>query len=395
MRRRDFIKTSALASTAAFIPNFLQGIDLMSGIDAGFKRLVIIQLSGGNDGLNTVVPFNNDIYYEMRPKLSISKGKVLQLNDELGLHPAMTGIRSLFDDGKLSIVNNVGYPNPDRSHFRSLDIWHSASNSDEFLTTGWLGRYMDSNCTQPHEIIEVNDTLSLAVKGELMKGLGMQDAKRLYETANEPFFKDIIANSDKELLDEDNLGYLYKTMIETYASVDYVYETTKVRNSTAEYPGQLGQQLKTIAQFINSGLSTRVYYATLGGFDTHVGQENTHENLLRNYSDSVEAFVKDLRDHDTFQDTLILTFSEFGRRVKENASQGTDHGTANNLFIIGDDLKTPGFYNEVPDLSTLDDNGDIQYSVDFRRVYADALTSWMDVDADDVLGRSFDPLGIV
>ena len=296
----------------------------------------------------------------------------------------------------MSIINSVGYPNPDRSHFRSLDIWQSASNSDEYLTTGWLGRYLDAHCKSPHQVVEVDDMLSLALKGEQFNGIAVKDPKALYQTTNDPYLQKLLAHNTDEHLSEDNMGYLFKTMVETSSSASYIYETSKTYNTSANYPGgKLSKQLKTVGQFINSGLSTKVYYVSVGGFDTHVSQNGSHERLLENYASSVAAFVKDLKNAGTFDDTLIMTFSEFGRRVQQNASVGTDHGTANNLFVMGGKLKKAGFYNEGADLADLDDNGDLKYQIDFRRVYANVLDGWLGVPSKEILGRSFDPLKFI
>lgn len=390
------MKTSSLASGALLIPSFLKAFEGMSQPLAGDKKLVIIQLSGGNDGLNTIIPFRNDIYYQMRPNLAISASKTLKVGDELGFHPALAPLRSVFDNGEMSIINNVGYPNPDRSHFRSLDIWQSASNSDEYLTTGWLGRYLDSHCKSPHQVIEVDDMLSLALKGERFNGIAVKDPKALHQTTNGAYIQRLLENNADEHLSEDNKGYLFKTMVETSSSAEYIYETSKTHSSSVEYvKTALSKQLRTVAQFINSGLSTKVYYVSMGGFDTHVNQVGSHERLLENYANSVASFIKDLKQAGTFDDTLIMTFSEFGRRVQQNGSVGTDHGTANNLFVMGGKLKKAGFYNNPADLTNLDKNGDLKYDIDFRRVYASILDGWLDVPSQAVLGRRFEGLGLV
>ncbi|MDH7444577.1 DUF1501 domain-containing protein [Aquimarina sp. 2201CG14-23] len=198
------------------------------------------------------------------------------------------------------------------------------------------------------------------------------------------------------MLDEDNQGYLYKTMLETYSSASYIYETSKIYNSSTEYPqSSFAKNLKTIADFIISGLKTRVYYSSLGGFDSHVNQLNSQDRLLRVYSEAIHALVQDLKKNNRFNDTLILTFSEFGRRVKQNGSRGTDHGAANNVTAIGGSLKKPGIYNEIPNLSDLDKNGDIKYSVDFRSIYASILHNWLDVNDQEILNTNFKNLGFI
>lgn len=393
MKRRNFIKKSALASSLFYVPSFVNGFNNLDLTLAGYKRLVIVQLSGGNDGLNTVVPYTNDIYYNNRPNINLQASKVLKLNDELGLHTNLAPIKNLYDQGYLSIINNVGYPNPNRSHFRSTDIWQTASGSNEYLNSGWLGRYLDHYGKTPHNAIEVDDSLSLVMKGNQLNGMAVKDAKQLFRNAQDPYFKKVLENHNDQHLSEHNLGYLYKTMIAAENSAKYIYNTTKTYNSIIEYPqNPLAKQLKTAAEFINSGVDCKVLYTSLGGFDTHFSQIGRQEKLLSVYAESMASFVKDLQKNDTFKDTLILTFSEFGRRVKQNAANGTDHGTANNVFIIGESLKKKGIYNEAPNLTDLDENGDLKYTIDFRQIYATILNKWMQVDDKTILNESFKPL---
>lgn len=385
MDRRKFIKNSALASSLFFVPSFVKAFETLATERLGYKRLVIIQLAGGNDGLNTIIPHNNDLYYNARPKLAITQD-IIKLTDDLGLHPSLSPLRSLFDNGELSIINNVGYPNPVRSHFRSMDIWQTASGSDEYLQSGWLGRYLDKHGNKPYNAIEIDEQLSLAMKGEHFNGIATNDYRVLYNTSKDPYFKNVLNHYNDTHLSEHNLGYLYQTMIEAKSSANYIFENTQVKLSQEAYPqNSFGKQLRNVAQFINSGLDTKVFYTSLGGFDTHANQQNKQKRLLSQYAESVSAFVKDLKRSETFEDTLILTFSEFGRRVKQNAANGTDHGAANNVFVIGKSLKKAGFYNNLSSLADLDDNGDIKYTVDFRWVYATILSKWMNVSSEGII----------
>ena len=397
--RRTFIKQSALATAGTMLlPNFLKAFELHANVvqDTG-KILVVIQLSGGNDGLNTIVPYMNDLYYQYRPQLALSKDKVLRASDSLGFHPALAKLNELYDKGYLSVINNVGYPNPDRSHFRSMDIWHTASNSNEYLNSGWIGRYLDSSCKDchvAHQAIEIDDTLSLALKGELIKGLAVKNPKKLYQILHNEFFQRVSKNTPQESSDP-TLHYLYKTLAETTSSADYIYDKSKVYQSSISYPNnEFAGQLKTVAELINSGIETKVYYVSLSGFDTHVRQQAVHERLLGVYAESVHAFISDLEKNNRFQDVMVMTFSEFGRRVAQNASNGTDHGTANNLFIMGKNLKKKGFINETPDLSKLDD-GDLIHQLDFRSVYATVLTKWLNTNDTQVLNNTFELLDFV
>ena len=396
MDRRKFLKQSSLASSLFFVPSFVKAFEQVASSSLGYKRLVIIQLSGGNDGLNTVIPFRNDLYYKERPTLAIPKNDIIKLTDEVGLNPNLTPLKRLYDDGHLSIINNVGYPNPVRSHFRSMDIWQTATDSDNYLQSGWLGRYLDHYGKHPYSAIEIDESLSLAMKGETMNAIATQDPKAFYNLSKDPYFKNIHNHQNDVHLSEHNLGYLYKSMIAAQSSAKYIYETSKTVSTSIEYPNNpFGKQLKTTAQFINSGIDTKVFYGSLNGFDTHVNQLNTQKRLLKNYADGMEAFVQDLKDNDAFKDTLILTFSEFGRRVKQNASVGTDHGTANNVFIIGDQLKKQGLYNKMASLSDLDDNGDLKFEIDFRTIYATVLNKWLDVNDEKILNKSFKQLDFI
>ncbi|WP_241492502.1 DUF1501 domain-containing protein [Lacinutrix himadriensis] len=362
----------------------------------GYKKLVIIQLAGGNDGLNTIIPYTNDIYYKSRPDLAIPKGSVLKINDEIGFHKNLGPLKELYDQGHVTIINNVGYPNPNRSHFRSTDIWQSASGSNEYLNTGWLGRYIDAYGKAPYSGIELDDSLSLILKGENINGIATRNPKIFNTNAQTPYFKKVLNYQTDAHLSEHNLGYLYKTMIEAKSSAKYIYEKTKTSKSKLEYPNNpFAKQLKTTAEFINSHIESKVYYVSMGGFDTHANQEKKQAQLLKTYSETVAVFVDDLKKNDTFKDTLIVTFSEFGRRVKQNAGGGTDHGAANNVFIIGDDLNNKGFYNDMPNLNQLDKNGDIIHTVDFRSIYATILDKWLEVDDVKILNKSFSKLNFI
>jgi uncharacterized protein (DUF1501 family) len=393
MKRRNFIQQSALASSLFFVPSFVKAFENVTKDVLGFKKLVIIQLAGGNDGLNTIIPFNNDIYYKNRPQIALKKQQVIGVTDELGFHPSLSPLKNLYDNGHLSILNNVGYPNPNRSHFRSTDIWQTASNHNEYLNTGWLGRYLDNYAQNSYAGIELDDSLSLILKGKKFNGIATKNPTVLYQNMKTPYFEKVLEYQTDTHLSEHNLGYLYKTMIEAKSSANYIYETSKTFKSKLEYPNNpFGKQLKTTAEFINSGLQSKVYYVSMGGYDTHAGQTNKQNKLLEMYASGIDIFVKDLEKNDTFKDTLILTFSEFGRRLKQNAANGTDHGAANNVFLIGKNLKKPGFYNESPDLTNLDDNGDIQHSIDFRSIYAAILDKWMDVNDEVILNKSFSKL---
>ena len=396
MERRDFLKNSALASSLFLVPSFVKAFENVATNTLGFKKLVIVQLSGGNDGLNSIVPYRNDIYYRERPRIAISKKDLIQATDNLGFHKSLAPLKNLYDQGYLSILNNVGYPNPNRSHFRATDIWHSASDANDYLQTGWLGRYIDQHGKMPYSGIEVDDSLSLIMKGQHTNGIATKNPKILQFNTQTPFFKKVVKNKDKAHLNEHNLGYLYKTMIEAKSSANHIFQKSKTFETKLNYPkNPFAQQLKTTADLINSDVDSKVYYVSMGGFDTHYAQEQRQERLLQVYSKSMEVFIKDLDENDRFKDTLVLTFSEFGRRVKQNGSEGTDHGTANNVFIIGKNLKKQGFYNEMADLANLDSNGDLNYTIDFREIYATILDKWLGVESEAILNKSFSTLDFI
>ncbi len=397
IKRKEFIQVGSLATASLLVPKFLKAFESKSMVMPGNKVVVILQLSGGNDGLNTVIPFRNDLYYKARPRLGITKDKVLTLTDEVGLNPALSGLKDLYDDGSLAILNNVGYPNPDRSHFRSMDIWHTASQSDEYLTNGWMGRYLDSQCNgcdKPTQAIEIDDVLSLALKGENIKGIAVKDPKRLYGTANEKFFRDILKNHTDDA-GEQPVDYLYKTMAETLSSADYIFKQSRMHPTNAVYPTTgLGNSLKTIASLIYSEINTKVYYVSLGSFDTHINQDGQQTRLFTEMNDAIKAFVKDLKEQHRFEDVLLFSFSEFGRRVEQNASNGTDHGTANNMFMISGGLKQKGVLNPMPDLSDLNE-GDLKYNIDFKSVYATVLNKWLKADDRSILMKQYEYLNFI
>jgi uncharacterized protein (DUF1501 family) len=397
IKRKEFLQIGSLATASMMLPKFLKAFEASNMVPFGNKVVVILQLSGGNDGLNTVIPVRNDLYYKARPKLGITKDKTLSITDDAGLHPALTAFKNLHDDGHLAILNNVGYPNPDRSHFRSMDIWHTASQSTDYWTNGWVGRYLDAQCKgcdKPTQAIEIDDVLSLALKGDDIKGIAVKDPRRLYGTANEKFFKDVMKNH-KDEAGEQPVDYLYKTMAETLSSADYIFKQSRLHPTNATYPKtDLANSLKTIASLIYSEINTKVYYVSLGSFDTHINQEGQQQRLFTEMNDAVGAFVKDLKENNRFNDVLFFTFSEFGRRVQQNASGGTDHGTANNMFLISGALKQKGLINPLPNLSDLDE-GDLKYNVDFKNVYATVLKKWLDADDKAILQKKYDYLSFI
>lgn len=394
MKRSDFLKLSGLVTGSLLVPGFLQAFTGKQNLFQG-KRLVFIQLSGGNDGLNTLVPFRNDIYYKLRPKLALPADKILKINDESGFHPAMDAFRRLFDQGMMSIFNGVGYPNPDRSHFRSTDIWHTASDSNEFLNTGWIGRLLDADChgsQNPWFALEVDDTLSLAMKGLHRSGFAMKDPARLKSVLHDPMLAEM---AKAEASTNAEQAFLYKTLRETRSAAEYLIEKSSAKPSSKNYPQhELGNSLRQIASLIAAGMESGIYYTGISGFDTHVRQAESQQRLLGILSDSVGRFAEDLQSSGEWSNTVVVIFSEFGRRVKQNASNGTDHGTANNVYVLGGNLKNPGMRNPLVSLSDLDDH-DLKHTMDFRELYASLLDQTLLFDHEKVLGRKFNTWPLV
>lgn len=398
LSRRQFLQRSALATAGSlFIPRFLKALTRPEATTPGDRKLIVVQLGGGNDGLNAIVPYGDDAYYQSRPRIGIPTSKVLKINDYLGFHPALAPLREMYDDGELALVNGVGYPDPNRSHFRSMDIWQTGSGSREYLETGWLGRYLDlSPATRESGIsaLEISQQLSLAMKGEHARGLAVSDPKRFYRTTASPRFKRI-EQAGVHDHDHAQASYLYQTLATGIASAEEIHAQTESVTPGNEYAGnRLGRQLRTVGQMIRSGLETQVYYVATSGFDTHVNQINAHQRLLEQVAGSLAAFRKEMKKEGQWNNVLVMVFSEFGRRVAENASAGTDHGTAGNVYLLGGNLRQPGLYNSIPSLTDLD-QGDLKYSVDFRRIYGEVLERWLGSSSKQVLNQSFDPLGIL
>ncbi len=405
--RRDFLRLTGIASASLLLPKFLKGNDtaaheVMNRLllqKTNGKRLIVIQLSGGNDGLNTIIPFGDDLYHSNRPGIGLKKEGVIRIDDHFSFNGSLSGLAALHANGEVALMNNVGYPNPNRSHFRSMDIWHSASDENKYIQTGWLGRWLDASCDplniKPHLALEVDETLSLALKGEIMNGLAMERPARLELILKDNFLQKTAAAWTAHEEDHHNVEYLHKTLAETSKSAGYIHDHLNKNSAKSIYPQHaFGKQMKLIAELILSGCETSVYYVSLPGFDTHAGQNNQQNRLLKVYGDAMKAFADDLKAANMWNETLTMTFSEFGRRVKQNASGGTDHGTANVLMLAGGNLKRKGILNEAPDLSNLD-NGDLIYKVDFRNIYSTVLQNWLGADADLILGGKFDRLDFV
>ena len=408
--RRSFLKatlgSAGLVSLAPFVPQFLLSASARAAERNGETVLVVIQLSGGNDGLNTVIPYNDDAYRRGRPSLGIGAERVLKIDDYVGLHPSMKGMSALLEDGKLGIVQGVGYPNPDRSHFSSMDIWHTARPQKDAAAThratGWLGRLLDAQGQSKGAAGDVpglhlgSGRLPLALVGGSVRAasIGALDGFKLND-GGKPDVRRAIESAAAARRDDadDLLGFLHNGTTAALRSSKHVQDALGSYKTSAEYPETgLAQRLKTVARLIDAGLKTRIYYVELDGFDTHANQGNVHANLLAELSDAVAAFVKDLDEHGHGRRVLTMTFSEFGRRVRENASQGTDHGAAAPMFVAGGAVK-PGLIGKQPSLTDLDED-DLKFTTDFRGVYAAVLKDWLGVPGETVLGHAFAPVAV-
>ena len=412
--RRDFLKDLTMISATLSAPTFL--VRSLRGAQASMagsgRILVVIELAGGCDGLNTIVPYTNDFYYQARPTLAIDPQSVLPLDDQLGFHPSLTGFKELYDSGNMTIVQGVGYPNPNRSHFRSRDIWHTAE-AEKIGKNGWLAKYFDSfEGSGSLQGINIGGRVPKAMISESgsSPSISSIDTYKLQtdprypedETNKNAAFQSIL--SEPPTLFPPFQEYVTKTVLDATFSSAEILEGQKNYNSTVEYPDTaFAGNLQTIAQIMAADIGATVFYATISGFDTHARQADptdpsvgTHADLLETVSSAVKAFWDDVREMGLENDVLIMSFSEFGRRVSENASDGTDHGTANQMFLFGETI-TPGLYGEQPSLDPqdLDNIGDLLHNVDFRSVYSTVLGNWLEVDPVPLIGESWPILPIL
>lgn len=400
--RRSFITTCAGSSAAialgAASPGFLQKLASAAETAKGDNILVVVQLTGGNDGLNTVVPFENEAYRKARPKLGIAADKVLKINDELGFHPSCGGLAKLLEAGKLAIVQGVGYPKPNRSHFESMDIWHTCARKGGPRQSGWLGRYFDdlkNSDTPGIHLGEDKQPLAMIAEKTRCPSISSPEKFRLQE-GGAPDVKAAItqiANESRENRGE-LLSFLQTSTTSALTSSERISKALDAPSRGTTYPDhQLGKKFKTAAQLIAAEMPTRVYYFDLDGFDTHAQQPDAHAGLLNQFASSASAFMEDLAKMGQSNRVTVMAFSEFGRRVQENASEGTDHGAAGPMFLLGDNVK-PGVIGELPSLTDLDD-GDLKFKIDFRQVYATVLKDWLKTDAvESHLGGKYEPVSI-
>lgn len=370
---------------------------------AGDRILVLIRFKGGNDGLNTVVPlFDYGTYQAARPNLRIPQSEAINLNPDFGLHPQLNPLMPLWQNGRMKIINSVGYPGQNLSHFRSTDIWASASDAEVVDNSGWLGRMLEGQypdfITNPPDIppaIQIGGSGTVVfdnTEGENMS-VQVEDPDTLLQIAQDGqlYNTDVLPDCHYG----DQVGFLRTVANNTVRYAQVISQAYNSAANTVDYQGRLGQQFALLARLIKGGLGTKLYMVTLDGFDTHAAQANAHANLLNQLSVNTKAFYEDLAAGNKDEDVLCMSFSEFGRRIEQNASNGTDHGAASCLLLFGAGLNGNGVLGDNPDMNDVDNAGNLKYGTDFRQVYASILENWLCVDSgivDQVMGQYFERL---
>ena len=417
IQRRQFLRdvqalagAGALLSLSGTAPLLLQRAAADADESNNNRVLVVLQLSGGNDGLNTLIPFRHDEYVKARPTLAIPESQVLKLTDELGLHPAMTGLREQFEKSRVAFLQGIGYDNPNRSHFESMDIWHTCRRKDEGRNTGWLGRCCDRWGSLDGDVPGLHlgankQPLALAAERTPSPSIGSLEKFQLKNTQQE--FQQLVRqaainanpaasnnpDADGRGAEDSLLSFVQSNTNSALEASRRIRAAAERATSGVEYPDTpLGAKLKTIAQLIGAGLKTKVYYVELDGFDTHSEQDAAHTSLLRKWSSATAAFMQDLEQQGAHERVLMMCFSEFGRRVAENASKGTDHGAAGVMTLVGESVRG-GVIGELPSLTDLA-QGDLKHHTDFRRVYATVLEKWLETSSD-VLDSKHKPLDLL
>lgn len=399
---RGGVATAAGLTVGGGMPGpWLTGLASEAG--ASDRVLVVIQLSGGNDGLNTVVPYRDELYRKARPVLGIATADLHRVNDDLGLHPSLSGAAGLLEQGRFSIVQGVGYEQPNRSHFESMDIWHTGRRKEDRGGEGWLGRFLGSSKNRQVgdspglHLGQEQQPLALAGRDIQIPSIASIEQFRL-KVAENGGLRPASAGDDSRPVEaaagDDLLGFLESSAEVAITASGRLERALSQAGSGGDFPATpLGEKLRVVARLILAGLSTKVYYVTLDGFDTHSQQPAVHAALLRQWSDALAAFVRNVEQAGQADRVLVMTFSEFGRRVQENASQGTDHGAAAPVFFAGPRLPTP-VIGVQPSLGDLDD-GDLRFHTDFRSVYATLLEDWFTVPSPPILGQAYPPLKLL
>jgi uncharacterized protein (DUF1501 family) len=397
------LQGSSLLALGSVVPGFLA--NTARAAEAGKDTvLVVIEMSGGNDGLNTVIPFADDLYHKARPTLHVTKEQVIKVNDEIGLHPSLNSFKPLLDNNQLAIVQGIGYPNPDRSHFESMDVWQSGDPKRK-TSSGWIGRsateLQDKKGNVP--VMQVGpNRLPLALQGA-PGGVVTVNNQRAYrlelgpdaarQKARRQLLEDLAKPEGKDD-PNDLLQFVQRREVQTYTTLDRIKEVLESGgpDQNLQAFSSLGQKMGLITKLIDKGFGTRVFYVMIDGFDTHSGQAQAQPPLLQEIADSVNFLFTTLKQSGNDKRVAVMTFSEFGRRVYENNS-GTDHGSGSCLFVAGPGIKG-GLVGKHPSLKDLDD-GDLKYHTDFRRLYATLLDQWLGCDSNAVLGAKFEHLDMI
>lgn len=373
MNRRNFLTlTGTFTGGMLVLPDFLHAFGTQNNLVIGEQCVVFVQLNGGNDGLNTFIPYDNPLYYDLRTKIALNKDAVIGKNKGMAFHPALKDFAQMQQNGDLTVIQNVGYPEPVRSHFRSQEIWQTATDSNKYINQGWLGRYLDLQCNGHQATAGINlDSIdNLALKGMEPNSITVKDPNRFKIKANK--------EEGVKLSDNPQLDFVRKIANSVTEGSDEIQKALAKSKSEISYPKtDLSKNLEWIGRLIKGNLNSKVYYTSLGGFDTHDNQLAIHEKKLTDLNDALFSFYQDLKQAQLLQNVTVVVFSEFGRRVKDNGN-GTDHGTAAPMFIIGGNNKGTILGNN-PDLANLD-NGDLKYEIDFRSVYASLLQQKMNFD---------------
>ncbi|SRR5579883_1798459 len=391
--RRAFLKTSALVSLAPTVPGFLAQTARAASPGNDSRVLVVIQLDGGNDGINTVVPFKDEGYAKFRKSLRLPTNDLIKINDRVGLHPALRATSRLLDSGRLAILQGVGYPNPNRSHFESMAIWHTARMKPDKGSPGWLGQALDGG-QAPVDGSPASALIGLgspprALRGERSLSAALAHLDDLVLTGAIDPRKALLPT----LPAGDVKAFVTRGMLDAYTTADRLKDAAGVKDAGAAYPGTgLSNRLRLIARLLKAGFGTRVYYTVQGGYDTHYSQLPQHANLLEELGGALRAFLDDLKNAKLDDRVIVLVFSEFGRRVAENGSLGTDHGTAGPVLLAGPRVN-PGLVGETPSLLDLQE-GDLKLGLDFRQVYATVLEDWLGLPARAALGSDFPRLAL-
>lgn len=406
--RRTFLKRSSLLATVPFVPGFIERT--ARAAETGKDNiLVVIEMTGGNDGLNTVIPFQDDNYYKLRPTLGIQANQLVKVNDQLGLHPALQGMGRLLQQSQLAIIQGVGYPNPDRSHFESMDRWQCGEVTAKVTGNGWLAKSVPDLAKGKGGGVPVmhvgSEKLPVACRGTAQGVFTLNQEQpfemklglpgSVEENARKKLLNDVAGLGLSLSENDELLPFVQRRHLQTYTSVEKLKAImADVKNTPTGYPaGSLYNKMDLVRRLITQGFGTRVFYLAIDGFDTHSAQAPAHQGLLQQIDLAVSTLFAQLKATGDDTRTLVMTFSEFGRRVAENGSKGTDHGSAGCMFVAGPGVKA-GPVGQHPSLLTLDD-GDLRHHTDFRRVYATLLDDWLNVDSKTVLGEKFESLRFI